>query len=181
MAENSKIEWTTHTSRCGLRVSPQFGDVREVVTADAKRDAIPSVESEFGVCGEVPDVVSVKIATSVVTAMRARKPVATEDIIAPALQLGGRPQASAFNSLAINIARSILAPSGILSRLGADLRSRFIRMLFTEAITRPSLCRCAHLGTAFVRHALALHRRNECLSPLFPSLFDNFAAGHSHG
>jgi hypothetical protein len=181
MAENSKIEWTDHTLRGGLRVSPKLGVVSEVVTPDAKRDAIPSVKSEIRVRGEVTDVMGVEVATSVVPAMGASETISSHHIVSPALQLSRVALPTPLDAIAVDVAGRIFATRRSLPRLSADLRACFDCVLFAYPVARPRLGRCAHLGAALFRHTLSLHRWNEGRDPLFPSLFNNFAAGHSHG
>ena len=152
MAAFSKIEWTTHTSGSGLRVSPKFDHMREVMAADAKRDAVPSVEPQGRVIGKRPNVVSIEVPAAVIAAMGASESVAPVHIISPALQFGRSAQPATLNTFPVDIAWRIRAPWRALARSSADLRARLYRMSFPNTVARPGLRCRAHFSAAFIGH-----------------------------
>lgn len=146
MAENSKIEWTTHGSCFGLRISPKRDVVSKFMTTDAKSDPVPHVEPVVWVSSKRQDVVGVEIAPSVIAAVGAAELVTRKYVVSPALQLGGRAQSSSLDALAVNVAWGVRTATSHFSRLRADLGPSFWRVLFSKSPTRAPFPRRAHLG-----------------------------------
>lgn len=187
MAENSKIEWTTHTfnpcvSDRWLWVSPEASLVRKGMAPYAKGDSVPHIKAQFGIFGERSAVVRVEIAALLVPTVRASESVSGIDLVSPALKLARMAKAAPLHAFAIDVPWRISATRRSLARYFADLGACFWRVLFAETITWPCPRRCTHLRAALFRHALALHRRDEGCSSFQPALFGGFASGQiSHG
>lgn len=182
MAENSRIEWTHHTSSGGLRISPEIDIVSKFVAPNTKSDAVPGIEPEISVCRKVADVVGVKVPAFVVATMGTRETVPTHHVVAPPFEVGGEAQPSTLNALPVDVAGGVFAAQCSLSRGGTDLGSNFIRVRLPQTVTWSRFCRRTHLCAALARHFLSLHRRDKSRTTFLPRLLNNLATGQfSHG
>lgn len=140
MAENSHIEWTTHT------FNPWLRRVLFPVTRLAKRDAIRHLEPQFGEISKALDVVSVEIAPASVAALLAGEGIAQEHVVAPSLIVAAEPLIASLGQLAVLEAVAGFAPRRALACSLADLLARLQGVLDARAIAAPFLRRLAHFG-----------------------------------
>lgn len=172
MAENSKIEWTTHTFnswrrsvRQSLRRRPEVKveAVNSAVTRGAQSHPIPHVKPEIRIGREWPDVMRMQVAPAVVPAQAAAELVAPIHVIAPPHEIARVPQPKPLGRLTVNVARGVWASRCCFPQPLADLGARL--QSSGDALFRawmPFACHthfCSRLGR--VRPAL------ECGSPAF--------------
>lgn len=185
MAENSKIEWTTHTwnqpSLGRLRVSPQFNLVRKDVTPFTKSYPVFDVEAKLRKICERPDVVRIEIAAPIIAAMSAGKSVSPVYVISPAFKFCRSTQSAPLCAFAVDIARSIRATRCLLSRSSAYLRARLGTEFYPFTWIRTTLSSGAHFGATFSRHLFSLHWRNEGRVSFDPAFAGRFASRGCHG
>jgi len=181
MAENTKIEWADHTFNPlsqGLIRRPQLQpvSVNEPVASFAKGDTVSHVEAQIGMVRKAPDVVGVKVAAAIIPAVATGEVVSRVNIVSPALQFSGGAESPPLSTLAVNVTGSVLPARRVRSGRRADFCAGFRGVILPLHWTRAALRSRAHLGAAFGRHALALHRRDESRPTLDPSFADNFTS-----
>ncbi len=178
MAENSKIQWTDHTSKM-LFAAPQISlsgnrfEMDFFVTGLAKRQPILHNKSKVGVIRKFLDVVCVKVAAFVITAMLTDVPVSPIHSISPFLVFHRTPIVQASLKFAITV--------GIMSRPAwrsfacnsTDAGLCFGSVGLANPVAWAILSRVAHFSTGFFGHLFTLHRRDECKATFFPC-FTNF-------
>jgi hypothetical protein len=153
--ENTKIEWATHTFNPWVSVSAETRDIdmmNKPMTSLADGYPIGNLKAKFRVCGERFDMVRVEIATSIIAAVNAAKPVPAHDIKSPCAAFWGLPQVFAALGLAIHKAMAGTTARRLLARLSTDQHSCLVGVLFPCPVAAASLCRCTHLGATFVGH-----------------------------
>jgi hypothetical protein len=149
MAEVSAISWTDATLS-GEGISPKLCLMSQSMTSYTESDAILHVKSQLWENCKRSNVVGIKIASLIVSAMKARKFVAEIYFIPPSLQFGRQSLPSALNAFPINIAGRLLASRRPLTRHGADFGARFKRMLLADPIAWSRESRHAHFSAALV-------------------------------
>lgn len=173
MAENSKIEWTRHTS---LEGSPEVQPILmgDDVARIAKRHAISHITTSIRIERKFSNVVRLKVSPSLVSAKTTAKIVSREDHRAP--RLVGVRSAIVLVSRRRTVLPSVVCIAALRrsSRRLADTSLCLGRMPCAQAVRVALPCR-AHLSAALGRHLLPLHWRNECRTALQPSFLDDFA------
>lgn len=120
MAENSHIEWTTHTFNPWSLLS-----VYGLMARQAKRQAITYIKPQFWVIGPRFDMMRPKNTAPVITAMLADKLVAGEHVVTPPLVFRGEALAAPLRQQAIFVrvtggaAPDLARPSEARADLGA--------------------------------------------------------------
>jgi len=170
MADNSKIEWTTHT------FNPWSFRVFLVVASLTQGNAIRYIKSKLGMISERFDVMSSQVAAAIVSTLLTSKLITHKNIEAPALVITAEALIAPFGKLAVFVAVTGFALQYLLGcTQGATNLSSFLKRAwlpfswiglafacfahFTPRIWRMLLafeCRDAPLGTNPLFYVTAL-------------------------
>jgi hypothetical protein len=194
MGENSKIQWTDHTA--ALLPEPfaalEFPGIPDAIRLEvlkfvarvAERHPVGNLIPKIGVRRERFDVVRPQITTAAIAAFGAAKGVPRENSKPPNKVF--RSSAVVFAALGCSTLPCVVIFSARRSfqRHLRDALFRLSRVLLANPVAWPGLGRRAHFSASRIRHLLSLKRRNEGLSPPYPSephLFLGFFGVLCHG
>lgn len=148
MAENSKIEWTTHTSltwRPKLKSKLMNGNMARL----AQGHTIPCFSAQFREFSKWPDVVGLKVSTAIISAHHAAEFVTQFNVICPLLDFLCQAKSTALVASPVNVSGRILTAmcneANRVADLGANLdgQNRSLRwaLLAFASIGHARLCR----------------------------------------
>lgn len=148
MSENSKIEWTDHTSK----TRDSGVGMGHPVAVFAECFSIPEHQPKFGVRTERLHVMSFEVPAAIIATVNACEFVASHDVEAPFPALWRGSQILSFLRLPINVAVALRAARGRLARALAYQYSCLGPVFDARSIASPSLCRRAHLCATCFGH-----------------------------
>lgn len=152
-----------------------FHMVGKPVASLTQGSAIVDIESEIRALCPRLNVVCIKIAAAIVSAVDASESIASEYIKAPAPKLLLPSLSPPSGCVPVDEGMTLRPSVCFFSCLFADLCSGFCGVFLSDAIAGPRLCSLTHLGPTLRRHFLALHWRNKRLSSFNPSQLEFFA------
>ena len=183
--KESKIEWTDHTLKkpmaalCLAKIADTIRlEVFKFVAVVAERDSVGNFKSKFGVCLVWLDVVRSQVSAFVASAFLTSVTIMRKHGVAP--QLVFWRAARVHGSLKISMRKSIMGISAwcpLASNL-CNSALGFLRVLASNSVGFPTLCRNAHFETGLFGHSFALHWRNECEPTNNPCSFKFITFSH---